>query len=247
MRPLCCVCVGVCVCVCVNPHFQCKCISLCLDMSHQTMILKKGVFLALNVYGLHIKLSWAVYWHVWPHLLWRIFWLMCVCMSFPIAEQNWKLIFFAFPSQECLAVAQTRTFKKQFCKLKLISHSFQVILFNFLYWVCYWTWQHFQNRLCTPEKFSLLKIKTGNKLLMAGGCCSDDIKRPGTLLLCVRSTVSVKWITAQAKFFERLSWIQVQWHVTFQKIKCPKKMLGCYGFLLRWSEWWAYSYSLCHC
>jgi len=45
---------------------------------------------------------------------------------------------------------------------------------------------------------------------MAGGCCSDDIKRPGTLLLCVRSTVSVKWIKAQAKFFERLSWIQVQ-------------------------------------
>ncbi len=56
MRPLC----RVCVYVCVNPHFGCKCISLCLDMSHQMTILKKVVFLAVNVYRHNIRLSWAV-------------------------------------------------------------------------------------------------------------------------------------------------------------------------------------------
>ncbi len=55
-----CVPCAVCVCVCVNPHFGCKCISLCLDMSHQMTILKKVVFLAVNVYRHHIRLSWAV-------------------------------------------------------------------------------------------------------------------------------------------------------------------------------------------
>lgn len=87
---------------------------------------------------------------------------VCVCPLDPIAEQNWKLILFAFLSQECLAVAQTRTFKKQFCKLELISQ----IQFNLFYWVCFCTWQHFQNGFCRPEKFSLLIIKTGNKLLI---------------------------------------------------------------------------------
>lgn len=44
----------------VCEEIGCKCISLCLDMSHQMMILKKVVFLAVNVYRHHISRSWEV-------------------------------------------------------------------------------------------------------------------------------------------------------------------------------------------
>lgn len=54
-------CAVLCACVCLNPYFGCKCTSLCLDMSHQIMILKQVVFLAVNVYRRNISLSWAVY------------------------------------------------------------------------------------------------------------------------------------------------------------------------------------------
>lgn len=154
------------------------------------------------------------------------FFSVCVCPLDPIAEQNWKLILFAFPSQECLAVAQTRTFKKQFCKLELISHSFQVIPFNLFYWVCFWTWQHFQNRFCTPEKFSLLMIKTGNKLLLVGCCCSGGIKKAmDSSVLC---WIDLQWNGSQHKPSSLSDWVGFRCRdMLLSKNKMHKKMLGC--------------------